>query len=139
MNKYLISSLLGIILTLISTTSLANNYDRDALTVDRVVDQNIEFNFPNDNNIYPEVSDFEILNYVVMSNEYGERQVTVTLENSSSGNRIFVSDQIMALFANGKRVSPFEEKISFKGGETQTITLNFQNSKYPILRVYTRH
>jgi len=139
MNKYLISSLLGTTLTLFGTTSLANNYDRDALTVDRVVDQDIELNFPNDNNIYPEVSDFEILNYVVMSNEYGERQVTVTLENSSSGNRIFVSDQIMALFANGKRVSPFEEKISFKGGETQTITLNFQNSKYPILRVYTRH
>ena len=139
MNKYLIGSILGTTLTVFGTTSLANNYDRDALTVDRVVDQNIEFNFPNDNNIYPEVSDFKILNYVVMSNEYVERQVTVTLENSSSGNRIFVSDQIMALFANGKRVSPFEEKISFKGGETQTITLNFRNSKYPILRVYTRN
>jgi hypothetical protein len=74
-----------------------------------------------------------------MSNEYGERKVTVTLENTSSGNRIFVSDQIMALYANGTRVSPHEKKISFKGKEIQTLTLSFNNSKYPILQVYTRN
>jgi hypothetical protein len=124
---------------LLSPTANANGYDRDALSVDKAVDNNIELKFPNDDNIYPESSDFKILNYVTMSNEYGERKVTVTLENTSSGNRIFVSDQIMALYANGTRISPHEKKISFKGKEVQTLTLNFNNSKYPILQVYTRH
>lgn len=117
----------------------ANGYDRDALSVDKAVDNNIELKFPNDDNIYPESSAFKVLNYITMSNEYGERKVTVTLENTSSGNRIFVSDQIMALYANGRRISPHEKKISFKGNEIQTLTLSFNNSKYPILQVYTRN
>lgn len=73
-----------------------------------------------------------------MSNEQGDRRVTVTLTNRSSGNRIFVSEQIMALFANGDRLSPIETKITFKGRETQTVTLNFGNHHYPILKVYTQ-
>lgn len=124
---------------LFASLTHANTYDRDALTIDKSVNQDLEFQFPNDNNIYPEVSDFEVVNYVTMSNEYGERKVTITLHNSSTGNRIFVSDQVMALSANGKRVTPYEEKVSFKGKETQTLTLTFNSSKYPILKVYTRN
>ncbi|AKE52315.1 hypothetical protein [Kangiella geojedonensis] len=124
---------------LFASLTHANTYDRDALTIDKSVNQDLEFQFPNDNNIYPEVSDFEVVNYVTMSNEYGERKVTITLHNSSTGNRIFVSDQVMALYANGKRVTPYEEKVSFKGKETQTLTLTFNSSKYPILKVYTRN
>lgn len=73
-----------------------------------------------------------------MSNEQGARRVTVTLTNRSSGNRIFVSNQIMALFANGDRLSPVEKKVTFKGKKTQTLTLNFGTHHYPILSVYTR-
>ena len=124
---------------LFASLTHANTYDCDALTIDKSVNQDLEFQFPNDNNIYPEVSDFEVVNYVTMSNEYGERKVTITLHNSSTGNRIFVSDQVMALYANGKRVTPYEEKVSFKGKETQTLTLTFNSSKYPILKVYTRN
>jgi len=122
-----------------SSALAANNYERDALTIDKSVHQDIEFQFPNDDNIFPEVSDFEVVNYVTMSNEFGERKVTITIHNSSTGNRIFVSDQVMALYANGQRVSPFEEKVSFKGKETQTLTLTFNSSKFPILKVYTRN
>ncbi|ACV27101.1 hypothetical protein [Kangiella koreensis] len=118
---------------------LASNYtEEDALSIDKAITQDIQFQFPNDNNIHPDTSDFEVINYVTLSNEQGTRKATVTLHNSSSGNRIFVSKQIMALFANGDRLSPIEKKVTFKGKETQTITLHFGNHSYPILSLYTR-
>lgn len=126
------------LLGLTAQSSLAGNYEEDALSIDKAITQDIDFQFPNDNNINPDVSDFEIINYVTMSNEQGTRKATVTLHNSSSGNRIFVSKQIMALFANGDRLSPIEKKVTFKGKETQTITLHFGKHNYPILSVYTR-
>ena len=42
--------------------------DKKVLTVDRVISNNINLSFPNDNNIKPKVSDFKIVNYVLMSN-----------------------------------------------------------------------
>ncbi len=127
------------LLTISSQTGLASNYaEDDALSIDKAITSDIDFQFPNDNNIYPDTSDFKIVNYVTMSNEQGARRVTVTLLNTSSGNRIFVSKQIMALFANGDRLSPVERKVTFKGKETQTITLSFGTHHYPILSVYTR-
>ncbi|GAA4364863.1 hypothetical protein [Kangiella marina] len=135
MKKALLTALISLTF---STVSHAKDYERDALTIDKSVNQDIEFQFPNDDNRYPELSDFEVVNYVTMSNEYGDRKVVVTLRNNSSGNRIFVSDQIMALYANGQRISPYETKVSFKGRETQTLTLSFDSSKFPILTIYTR-
>lgn len=137
MNKIGLTIIAGLLV--MPALSLANDYDRDALTVDKSIAKDLEFQFPNDDNIYPEISDFKVLNYVTMSNEYGERKVTVTLQNQSTGNRIFVNEQIMALYADGSRIHPYQTKISFKGKETQTLTLAFGNSKYPILQVYTRH
>lgn len=132
------------VLTLIITMTVAGvayagNDDRDALTVDKITTQDIDFQFPNDDNLRPESSDFKVLNYVTMSNEYGERKVVITLQNTSTGNRIFTSDQVMALYANGSRRIAHEERISFKGKEVQTLTLSFQISKYPILQVFTRN
>jgi hypothetical protein len=123
---------------LASQASQLSANDRNALSIDRAISSDIEFNFPNDDNIYPHKSDFKVVNYVTMSNEYGQRKVTVTLQNTSTGDRIFVSDQIMALYANGHRSSPFEKKIRFKGREVQTLTLSFSTSEFPILQVYTR-
>ena len=134
-KKALLLSLLAVA----ASSAFASNYnENDALSIDKAITKDIDFQFPNDDNIYPDSSDFQVINYVTMSNEQGTRRVTVTLHNSSSGNRIFVSEQIMALFANGDRLSPIETKMTFKGKETQTITLNFGTHHYPILSVYTR-
>lgn len=131
--------LIGLLAMASCYSATASNYNKNnALSIDKAITQDIDFQFPNDANIYPDVSDFEVINYVTMSNEQGARRVTVTLHNSSSGNRIFVSDQIMALFANGDRLIPVETKVTFKGRETQTLTLNFGDHHYPILKVYTQ-
>jgi len=111
--------------------------DKDILTVDSTV--GVQAKFPNDKNIHPGKSQFEILNYVLMSSEEGERWAVVTLKNTSTGSRIFDHSKIMALFANGVRQSPLEHKQTFEGGEEVSITLPFGRSKFPILEVFTNN
>lgn len=109
----------------------------EVLTVDRLVSKSIQLSFPNDNKIKPKKSDFEIINYVLMSNELGERWGVITLTNLSSGNRVFGHDHLIGLFADGSRISPLEYKLNFKGQETQTITVSFGVHKFPILSIYS--
>ncbi len=109
------------------------------LNVDRSVTANIQLSFPNENNIEPKESDFEVVNYVLMSNEIGERFAVITLFNTSSGNRVLEHKHIMALFADGFRRSPSEIKLNFSGNETQSTTISFGESKFPILTVYSNN
>lgn len=128
---------LGTLLLALLSLSL-NAHDNEALSVDKVIDKELLLIFPNDNNVQPNKSDFEVIHTILMSNELGERFVTITLKNTSVDNRIFDHKQLMGLFANGKRRSPYESKVSFEGEETQTLTLSFGQSKFPLLQVYTR-
>ncbi|CAM2893186.1 hypothetical protein [Pseudoalteromonas distincta] len=107
------------------------------LNVDRAIPSSIHLSFPNDNNIMPKKSDFTILNYVLMSNNEGERWAVITLNNLSSGNRELNQDHILALFADGSRLTPIEFKLGFKGSETQSVTVTFAEHKFPILSVYS--
>ncbi|PKG80915.1 hypothetical protein CXF85_21175 [Colwellia sp. 75C3] len=109
----------------------------EVLTVDRSISKSIQLSFPNDINIKPKKGDFEIINYVLMSNEIGERWSVVTLTNLSSGNREFSHDHLIALFADGSRISPLQYKLNFKGQETQSITVSFGVHKFPILSIYS--
>jgi hypothetical protein len=130
MFKYLLSFLVLIPwLTQAATT--------EVLTVDRSVSKSLQLSFPNDNNIKPKKGDFEIINYVLMSNEVGERWSVITLTNLSSGNREFGHDHLIGLFADGSRKSPLEYKLNFKGQETQSITVSFGGHKFPILSIYS--
>lgn len=131
MNKYI--SLAFVFMTF---TSLAN--ETDVLTVDRVVSTNLELAFPNDKNLRAKPSDFELVNYVIMSNELGERWAVLTLTNTSAGNRTLEQDHLMALFADGERKNPLELKLNFEGRETQSITVSFGESKFPILSISSR-
>lgn len=109
----------------------------DVLTVDRTVSKSIQLSFPNDNNIRPKKGDFQIINYVLMSNEVGERWSVITLSNLSAGNRDFSHDHLIGLFADGSRLSPLEYKLNFEGHETQSITVSFGVHKFPILSIYS--
>jgi len=130
MYKVIISALL-----LLSFSSQGN--ETEVLTVDRVAPNNLELAFPNDRNIKPKSSDFELVNYVVMSNEIGERWAVVTVTNSSTGGRTLENGHIMALFADGSRKSPLALKVTFEGKETKSITVSFGENKFPILSITT--
>ncbi|MCJ8297256.1 MAG: hypothetical protein MJK15_22915 [Colwellia sp.] len=126
-----------IVLALMVFSSAIQAEDTEVLNVDRSVANNINLSFPNDNNIKPKAGDFEIVNYVLMSNEMGERWSVITLTNLSSGNRDLEQDHLMALFADGSRKSPLQYKLNFKGKETQSITVSFGEYKFPILSIYS--
>lgn len=130
MYKYLFPALLLI-------PSLTHAEVADVLTVDRTVSKQIQLSFPNDNNIRPKKGDFQIINYVLMSNELGERWSVITLTNLSSGNREFSHDHLIGLFADGSRISPLEYKLNFSGQETQSITVSFGVHKFPVLSIYS--
>ena len=130
MVKYIVP-----LLILLSLTTQAEV--TEILSVDRSVSRSINLSFPNDNNIKPKKGDFEIVNYVLMSNEIGERWSVITLTNLSSGHRNFEHQHLMALFADGSRESPLAYKLNFKGKEIQSITVSFGEHKFPILSLYT--
>jgi len=113
--------------------------DTEVLTVDRSVSGNVTLSFPNDNNIKPKVGDFEIVNYVLMSNEVGERWSVITLTNLSSGNRELNPEHLLALFADGSRNNPIGSTFNFKGKETLSVTVSFGQYKFPILSIQTRN
>lgn len=110
----------------------------DVFNIDRVVSDKVDFEFTNNYEIQPNISDFAVVNYVVMSNENGVRKAVVTLKNLSSGSRIFQSEQMLALFADGERRSPEPYKQKFKREETISMTLSFGQRLFPILQIYTR-
>lgn len=122
-----------LLLLFLSISTFAN--DKEILTVDRVISHNIEFAFDNDKNETPKLSEFELINYIIMSNELGERWAVVTVKNQASGNRILESDHLMALFANGERSKPASLKIIFGANETKSFTVSFGENKFPILSV----
>ena len=109
----------------------------EVLNVDRALSPNIHLSFANDDDIEPKDSDFAILNYVLMSNEVGQRYAVITLVNTSSGHRSLEQDHLIALFADGTRRAPTAEKLNFKGNEIQSITVSFGASKFPILAVFS--
>lgn len=123
------------ILILFSGSSHAE--DSEVLSVERSVSKNIHLSFANDNNIRPKKGDFEVVNYVLMSNDIGERWSVITLTNIASGNRTLDQDHLIALFADGSRISPLEYKLNFKGKESQSITVSFGEHKFPILSIYS--
>ncbi|WP_428617483.1 hypothetical protein [Shewanella sp.] len=111
----------------------------DVLTVDRSVSGSFQSSFPNENNTQPDISDFKVLNSVLMSNEAGERWAVMTIENLASGQRTLNQNHLMALFANGERLTPQIFKRRFAANEILSITLAFGEHKFPILEIYPRN
>ena len=130
MRKWI--ALLGLL-----TVSDAFAAQNEVINVERVVTEELNLAFPNDKNIYANSSDFKISNYVMMSNDKGERWAVLTLSNTSRGSRTLESSHLLATFADGERRSPQEFKLNFQGGETQSITVTFGEYQFPILAINT--
>ena len=124
-----------LMLVILSSSVLANT--ENVINVDRAIPNSLHLAFPNDANITPKKGDFNVLNYILMSNNEGERWAVITLTNLSTGNRELNEDHLLALFADGTRLPPQPFKLSFKGNETQSVTVSFAEYKFPILSVYS--
>ena len=111
----------------------------ETINIDRVISNSTELAFPNEKNVQPEVSDLSVVNSIIMSNEEGERWAVVTVANLSSGARTLTHKHLMALTADGQRVTPNELSSHFNSNETISLTVAFGELKFPILRVYSRN
>ena len=112
--------------------------EEDVLMVDQSIDPKMQLAFPNERNIQPRPGSFQVVNYVPMSSESGERWAIVTLKNMSSGSRIFESQYLLGLFADGDRKEPLAFKQTLEGGEVVSMTLAFGRHKFPLLNVVAR-
>ncbi|WP_395341264.1 hypothetical protein PN836_018820 [Ningiella sp. W23] len=115
--------------------ALAN---QETLSIDTPLPSEFELVFPNDTNLQPEESEFRVLDFVLMSNEKGERWVVVTLKNEASGRRTFNHKHIMGLLADGTRLHPRKISQSFVAKESLSVIIDFGPNKFPLLRVYSR-
>jgi len=131
--EFIVYKTILILLFLISSTTFAN--EKEVLTVDRVISHSIELVFDNNKNEKPKLSEFELVNYIAMSNDLGERWAVVTVKNKASGNRILENDHLMALFANGERSNPTTLKVIFDANETKSLTVSFGENKFPLLSI----
>ncbi len=110
----------------------------DSLIVDPIVPQTLQLHFPNEENIQPDISNFEIISAVTMSNEDGERWATLAIVNSASGRRTLSSRHLMAIFADGSRHFAQNVEHTFNAREEVTLPLFFGCSKFPILKLVSR-
>jgi hypothetical protein len=108
------------------------------LTIDKSVAAELHLSFPNDSNVQPTMGDFKVINFILMSNEVGDRWAVVTVKNESSGNRTLNQSHLLGLFANGERFHPLEFKQSFDGYESASLTITFGEHKFPIIELYSR-
>lgn len=121
-----------------STSSVvyANEQSR-ALTFEPTPYQNSELFCENDNDILPEKNDFELVHYSIMSSEEGERYAFITLHNTSSGQRLFNQNQLLAVLGDCSRKHPFDIEKKFVGDETISLQVKFGFSRFPILKLIT--
>ncbi len=97
-----------------------------------------ELHFKERERIEPDRSDFRIVDYTTMSNDFGERWALVTVRNSSSGDRLLKDRQIVATLASGQRVyaQNLDERVD--GLEMYTQAVYFGIHKFPIVRLEMR-
>jgi len=111
----------------------------DVINIDPGLPAFNKYPFQEINILEPNKSDFSILNQIFMSNANGERWATITLKNLSSGQRIFSTNQLIAVFADGTRSYPEHIELKLSGNEVSTFVFYFGKHKFPILYIYTRN
>lgn len=112
--------------------------ESDTLNIEQVVSERVELALPNEDNIEPDLSDFTVKNYILLSNDLGERWAVVTLKNESNSSRTLTEKHLLSTLANGERVFPSDFSQTFKGREVMSVTINFSINKFPILSIQSR-
>ena len=74
-----------------------------------------------------------------MSSESGERWALLTVKNLEGGQRTLNQNHLIALLANGQRISPEKFSLQFKGNDLLSISVKFGKSKFPVLMVHSRN
>ncbi len=120
------------------TTQSNADSEKEILSVDESIPGIELIEFPNENYIQPDKSDFTLVHSVIMSNLKGERWATITVKNNASGIRTFDQEQILALFADGTRRFPLSFEKRIQANTVLSLLVNFGSNQYPIIKIMTR-
>lgn len=137
MIRNYLAAFTGLCLTIFAAPSFAADRTDKTLTFEPTPFKNSELFCENDNDIFPAKNEFELINYSIMSSEEGERFGFITLRNTSSGQRIFTQDQLLAILGDCSRKPPQPIEKKFAGNETISLQVNFGLSRFPILKLIT--
>lgn len=137
LTRFTLCFLIVLTWTGMSNSSYAKKPSK-ALTFEPTPYQNSELHCENDRDIQPETNDFELVHSSIMSSEEGERYAFITLKNTSSGQRLFNQNHLMAILGDCSRKTPFAAEKKFSGGETLSLQVKFGFSRFPILKLITQ-
>ncbi|MET0067705.1 MAG: hypothetical protein ABW076_15280 [Candidatus Thiodiazotropha sp.] len=112
--------------------------EQAVFTFDPPIADSVALNFSDSDDLLPKRGDFRIESCLLMSNPSGERWAVLTLVNQSTSQRLLDEEHIVALFADGTRRHPLNAGHTFRGGERNTLTLNFGDNPFPVVRVEVR-
>lgn len=120
-----------------SDFAFASDHDRHpgTLSIDQAVPRSFEFQCDHDDNVDAEASDFEIMDYVLMSAPNGERRALVTLRNKARGQRLLQRRHIVAVLGNCRYRFPRSVEARFAAEEELTVNLDFGVLRFPILQL----
>ena len=122
---------------LVSVDSYASDVDvaDTTLKFENSPFKNVELRCSHKEDIRPTKSDFELVDYAVMSSEIGDRFALLTVSNKSSGQRIFNQSHIVAVLGDCSRKHPYSFERKFLGNEDITLTVQFGLSRFPLVKI----
>ncbi len=91
--------------------------------------------FKRTDELLPKAKNIRLIEAVFLSNKRGERWAIVTLENTSTGQRLLTKDSIVATFADGSQSYAWELEERLQGSEVITKSVYFGRHKFPIIKV----
>lgn len=139
MNRIQMCSAVFFFIAFYSATYADPLFPGEVLTIDEPVPESVNLEFSGSDDLLPKLGEFQIVSSILMSNKNGERWATVTIKNTSSGQRLLDQEHIVAIFANGERRNPATLEQKFSSQEEVSTVINFGKSKFPIIRIMTRN
>lgn len=91
--------------------------------------------FDKDDELEPDKNDFQLVSSAYMSNDLGERWAMLTIENSSSGQRLLKAKNLVARFANGDQAYAINLDEVLKGKQRLTVAVFFGQHQFPIVDI----
>lgn len=109
-----------------------------ALHFDQPIAKEMAIDFQIEEDLYPNRSSFELLDFAFLSNEAGERWALVVVRNTVHEFRSFSANQIIGFFASGNYRNPVSLNKRIEGKKTETFMIPFGKSDMPLVKLMTR-
>ncbi len=111
--------------------------NKEFLLFDEITPRGVDWHFSIDGieRLRPQKNDFQLLHFIPMSNDLGERWALVTVKNTSKGHRFLKNEHLVATFANGSQTIAVLKSERIPGEGMVSRSVFFGTNKFPIVMV----